>query len=52
VIEVNSLLGDQPELINEQPYGEGWLWRMRVTNPADLGSLLDAAGYAAVIAEH
>ncbi len=47
IIEVNAALGDKPELLNESPYGEGWLFKMKV-NPADVERLLSAADYQAV----
>ncbi|GIW31011.1 MAG: glycine cleavage system H protein [Meiothermus sp.] len=47
ILEVNSALSDKPELINQAPYGEGWLFKMKV-NPADLNGLLSAAEYQAV----
>lgn len=50
VVEVNSLLMDRPELINQEPYGDGWLFRLRPDDPAALDSLLDAKGYADMIA--
>ena len=47
--EVNPALANQPELVNTDPYGEGWMVKMTVTNPADVAKLLDAAAYQAVI---
>jgi glycine cleavage system H protein len=47
ILEVNSSLSDKPELINQSPYGEGWLFKMKI-NPADLNGLLSAAEYQAV----
>ncbi len=49
VIAVNGALSDAPELVNESPYGEGWLIRVRIAEEADLANLLDAAGYRAEI---
>jgi glycine cleavage system H protein len=46
VTESNSALEDAPELVNTDPYGDGWLFRMRLANTAELDDLLDAAGYA------
>jgi glycine cleavage system H protein len=43
---VNEGLGDQPELVNQDPYGEGWLVTLRASAPDELASLLDAAAYA------
>ena len=45
VVEVNTALADHPELINSDPYGEGWIMKLRLANPADLDALLDAATY-------
>lgn len=41
----NDAVSERPELINRDPYGEGWLLRLRVTNAAELDGLLDAAAY-------
>lgn len=43
--EVNPALGDEPELVNSDPYGEGWMIKMTVNNPADVSGLMDAAAY-------
>ncbi len=51
VIAVNEDLEDQPELVNESPYGDGWLIRVRMTASGELEGLLDAAGYLALIQE-
>lgn len=48
VIAVNDALGDQPELVNRDPYGEGWIARLRPGGPGDSASLLDAEGYRAL----
>jgi glycine cleavage system H protein len=48
--EVNRGLTSAPESVNGDPYGEGWMIKMTVTNPADVDSLLDAAAYEAVVA--
>jgi len=45
VIAVNDALADKPETINEDPYGEGWLVRVRLSDPAETESLMDAATY-------
>ncbi|MBL7768775.1 MAG: glycine cleavage system protein GcvH [Flavipsychrobacter sp.] len=47
--EVNPALSANPELVNSDPYGEGWMIKMTVTNPADVDGLLDAEGYKALI---
>ena len=46
IVEVNEALADTPELINEDPYGEGWIFRLKTT--ATLDGLLDAAAYEAI----
>ena len=48
VNELNAALSNSPELVNTDPYGEGWMIKMTVDNPADVDALLDAAGYEAV----
>jgi glycine cleavage system H protein len=45
VVEVNEALSDTPETVNEDPYGEGWLVKVQLTEPAQLDSLMDAAAY-------
>ena len=47
ITEVNSALEDNPALINEDPYGEGWLVRVRLSDASERGALLDAAAYRA-----
>lgn len=47
VIEVNRALLDQPELVNQGPYAEGWIAKVRLANPAELDGLLDASAYEA-----
>lgn len=49
VTELNPALANAPELVNNDPYGEGWMVKMTVDNPADVETLLDAAGYEAVV---
>lgn len=48
--ELNPALANAPELVNNDPYGEGWMIKMTVSNPADVNALLDASGYEAVVA--
>lgn len=45
VIASNDAVGTSPEVLNTDPYGEGWLWKMKPAADADLAALLDAAGY-------
>ena len=51
ISEVNFALDDSPELVNSDPYGEGWLFRLTPASPADLEELLDAQAYQRVLAE-
>ncbi len=47
VVEVNGALGEAPETINDDPYGAGWLVRVRVADPTETAALMDAATYVA-----
>ena len=47
VTEVNDALRDGPELLNSDPFGEGWILRVELADPSEVDSLLDAQGYAA-----
>lgn len=49
--EINPELDGSPELVNQAPYGDGWMIKMTVSNPADVAALLDAAAYQALVAE-
>jgi glycine cleavage system H protein len=51
VAEINSLLADAPEKINQDPHGTAWLVRVKLANPKEAASLMDAAAYEAYIAE-
>lgn len=51
VTEANETLGDVPETINEDPYGEGWIFKLRVSDAAQIDGLLNATGYEAILAE-
>jgi glycine cleavage system H protein len=51
IVEVNDALNEDPDLVNKDPYGEGWLFRVQLAEGADLAELLDSAAYAAAIAE-
>ena len=51
VLESNSELSTSPELLNSEPFGNGWMLRLRVSNPAEVDGLLDAAAYEALTAE-
>ena len=45
IVEVNEALGDTPESVNEDPYGEGWMVRVRVSDPGEQEALMDAEAY-------
>ena len=47
IVEVNTALGDKPEAINEDPYGDGWMVRVKLSDEAEKDSLLDATAYEA-----
>jgi glycine cleavage system H protein len=47
VVEVNEALSDSPETINEDPYGEGWMVKVRLSDPSERDALMDAASYSA-----
>jgi glycine cleavage system H protein len=49
IIEVNEALADTPEKINEDPYGEGWLVKVRLSEPGEVDSLLDVEAYRALL---
>ena len=50
VLAVNPKLEDNPELVNSDPYGEGWMIKVKMTDPSEVGKLLDAEAYKALIA--
>jgi glycine cleavage system H protein len=47
IVEINEALGDSPEKINDDPYGEGWLVKVRLSDPSESDQLMDAAAYQA-----
>lgn len=49
VLEVNAALNDNPELVNSDPYGQGWMVKVTVSNAADIDGLLDADAYKALV---
>jgi len=51
VTEVNEALDDAPETINEDPYGEGWIFKLKVRDAGQVDGLLDASDYEALLAE-
>jgi len=50
IVEVNEALAENPSMINEDPYGEGWLVKVRLSDPSERETLLDAASYQATLA--
>lgn len=50
VVEINGALGDAPETINKDPYGAGWMFKIRPSSPAEVDALLDADAYNAQVA--
>lgn len=50
VVEINELLEDEPEKVNEDPYGEGWLFRVKMTDEGELDGLMDADTYSDLVA--
>lgn len=51
IIEVNEILSNDPSRVNTEPYGDGWLYRIKITDPAELEDLLDAEAYQDEISE-
>ncbi|ODN43569.1 glycine cleavage system protein GcvH [Piscirickettsia litoralis] len=51
ILAVNEALTDSPELINEAPFAEGWMYRLAPNNAADIDGLMDAEAYSALLAE-
>jgi len=51
VVDANGDLADSPELVNQDPYGDGWIMRLRLDDPDDADELLDAAGYEETLAD-
>ncbi|MDP8255429.1 MAG: glycine cleavage system protein GcvH [Candidatus Alcyoniella australis] len=51
IVEVNEALADAPETVNSDPYGEGWMVKIKPDDPAELDALMDAAAYASFCAE-
>jgi glycine cleavage system H protein len=49
IVAVNDALADRPETVNSDPYGEGWICEIELSDPAQLEGLLDAAGYRALV---
>ncbi len=51
IAEVNAALGDAPQKVNEDPYGEGWFVKVKIADPSELDALMSAAGYAGLLKE-
>jgi glycine cleavage system H protein len=51
ILEVNKKLDSQPELVNSDPYGDGWMVKIKLTNPADAEGLLSSDAYKGVIGQ-
>jgi glycine cleavage system H protein len=51
VVEVNEAVSERPELINENPYGEGWLVKVKLSDPSETEKLMDAAAYQELLKE-
>ena len=51
LIEINKKISDSPEVVNSDPYGEGWMVKAELSNPADLDDLLDAQAYKSLIGQ-
>ena len=51
ITEANESLEDAPEQINQDPYGDGWIWKMTISDAGELDNLLDAAAYSELIGE-
>ena len=51
IVEVNDALSDAPEVVNEDPYGEGWMIKVKLADTSEVDGLMDADGYEAFLAE-
>lgn len=49
VVAINQAVADKPELVNTEPYGQGWFFQLRVANPGELSNLLSPTGYNAQV---
>ncbi len=50
IVAVNTDLNDSPELVNEQPYQDGWIFRIKISDESQLADLIDAQGYMSLVA--
>jgi len=51
IIELNQIIRDNPEMVNSDPYGKGWMLKVEISDAAELNDLLDAAAYQALIGQ-
>jgi glycine cleavage system H protein len=51
IVAVNGAVAEKPELVNEDPYGDGWLVRVKLSDPSEVEELMDAAAYRELLAE-
>ena len=51
IVEVNMALGDNPETINDDPYGEGWMVKVKLSDPSEVDTLLDVAAYRELLSD-
>jgi glycine cleavage system H protein len=51
IVAVNEAVAEKPELVNEDPYGDGWLVRVKLSDPSEVEQLMDAAAYRELLAE-
>jgi glycine cleavage system H protein len=51
IVAVNEAVAEKPELVNEDPYGDGWLVRVKLSDPSEVDQLMDASAYRALLAE-
>ena len=49
ILDFNEALKDKPELVNSDPYGEGWMVKVKITNPDEIATLLDSVAYQALV---
>jgi len=49
IVAVNDALSDSPELVNSEPYGEGWIFKIKASDEAEVAALLDATAYEALL---
>ena len=52
VVEINAALDGDPMIVNKDPYGDGWMVKIQISNPSEVNNLLDAKGYENLLKEH